>query len=78
MAFEPGSFGEAFFEGFRDGVPDNYSFTADVSKDTPWCEPWLSDCDDWFDPNKTPYEMGVAYANSIYDALEEEFQKLEV
>ena len=80
MSFIPGSFGEAFIEGFEDNAPENYDYSEDSRSCAPWCAPWLCfgvNTNEWFDADKTAYEMGWDYAKSIYDVVEREFSKEE-
>ena len=72
------SFANSFVEGFEDAAPDNYDYAEDCATPDPWCAPWLNigvDLKEWFDQDKTPYEMGVAYAEYIYEQIEEAFSR---
>lgn len=74
------SFADQFCEGFTNNTPDNYNYAEDTATDYPWCAPWLNPMvkqSEWFDCDKTPYEMGVAYAENVYAEVEEAFKKEE-
>lgn len=71
------SFADQFCDGFADGSPDNYNYAEDTATDYPWCAPWLNpmvDQQEWFDQDKSPYQMGAAYAEEVYAEVEKAFK----
>ncbi len=65
------SFEDDFVRGFRSQVAYlrdtcNYDFEEDMARPRPWCKPWQRPAPvymgSWWQPTKSAYEMGQAWA----------------
>ncbi len=63
------SFSTCFIAGFISAAPSCYIFEKDCATEDPWCAPWYWS-EEWFDADKTPYEMGKAWALLVYKEIE--------
>lgn len=68
---------EQFTEGFVQYAPLNYNLEKDLRSEIPWCRPWEGNHDlcEYFDPKKSPFEMGKLFASGYFDYIEMTFNE---
>lgn len=63
-------FMDAFVKGFCEAAPAWYDRGKDCGTRDPWCRPWCWACpEDWYQPEKSAYAMGMAWAETCRDKM---------